>query len=144
MDSNDHKHSRMDDVIRNYYGSVQFRKRRKIADMEKTIRGHYAPADRRSAVLRNYYGVTGDMVRQHYRGMEHMLENYYGQADWHNHEAEGHGASGEAATPAATVVTAKSFDDGEVLVQKEAEVQKDKTGEEYIVEKTFEEEPCEE
>ena len=112
--------------------------------MEKTIRGHYAPTDRRSAVLRNYYGVTGDMVHHHYRRMEHVLGNYYGQADLYHHEVEGPGASGEAAVPAATVVTARSFDDGEVLVQKESDVQKDNTGEEYIVEKTFEEEPCEE
>jgi hypothetical protein len=159
MDTTKKKHSAMDHVIRNYYGNVHAGRRRGLHDMEKVIRGYYAPTDRRSAVLRNYYGTDGDAVKRHYHRFHHVLGNYYGHLDLYGAAApaiaggvaagaSAAAAPGPVAGPgAAGIVASKSFDDGEVLVQRNGTDSADSGAipfEEYVVAKSAGEEPVEE
>ena len=157
MDSSYNKHDRMDDVIRDYYGGIRFGNRRRPGDLERKIRGYYAPADRREVVLRNYYGGNGDVIKHHYHRLHHVLGNYYGQGDlYHELQRMSAGRAPEAADSAeagpaaespagANVVLAKSFDDGETLMQRTTGEQGASIMDEYIVDKALEAEgPCEE
>ncbi len=141
----------MDDVIRNYYGNVHAGQRRRLHDIEKAIRGHYAPTDRRSAVLNNYYGQPNDIAKRHFHRLHHVLGNYYGQMDLYapSHPpdrpqlaaAQPSGLTPlptpQSASPAPTgLAVAKSFDDGEILDQQPYQ--------EYVVAKSMEEDPFQE
>ncbi|HXB95995.1 MAG TPA: hypothetical protein VNU70_12585, partial [Puia sp.] len=156
MDTIKNKHSRMDDVIRNYYGNVHAGRRRRLHDIEKAIRGHYAPTDRRSAVLSNYYGQPNNIAKRHFHRLHHVLGNYYGQMDLYAPSHPPDRPQSAAAQPAAAqpsgvtllpapqstspapagLAVAKSFDDGEILDQQPFQ--------EYVVAKSMEDEPFQE
>lgn len=136
MDTIKNRHSRMDEVIRNYYGNVRTGHSRRLHDIEKAIRGHYAPNDRRSAVLMNYYGQPHDIAKHHFHRLHHVLGNYYGQMDLYAPSHPSHKRQQSASPAPAGLTVSKSFDDGEILDQQPFQ--------EYVVAKSMEEDPFQE